>query len=85
VRHDRTRCWSAARSVRPTGKRNVGSRWLHAHVYEVRPRKDRRGANLISDPLPFGRLWHTEARDAVDYAKFCSRSHDVVICIYNEA
>ena len=31
---------------------------LHAfmHVYEVRPRKDRRGVDLISDVLPFGRL-----------------------------
>jgi hypothetical protein len=27
------------------------------HVYEVRPRKDRRGFDLISDALPFGRLW----------------------------
>jgi len=26
------------------------------HVYEVRPRKDRRGVDLISDVLPFGRL-----------------------------
>jgi len=25
------------------------------HIYEVRPRKDRRGADLISDVLPFGR------------------------------
>ena len=25
------------------------------HVYEVRPRKDKRGVDLISDPLPFGR------------------------------
>jgi hypothetical protein len=28
------------------------------HVYEVRPRKDHRGFDLISDALPFGRLWH---------------------------
>jgi hypothetical protein len=28
-----------------------------AHVYEVRPRKDKRGVNLISDALPFRRLW----------------------------
>jgi hypothetical protein len=28
------------------------------HVYEVRPRKDRRGVDLISDVLPFGRLWY---------------------------
>ena len=27
------------------------------HVYEVRPRKDHRGVDLISDALPFGRLW----------------------------
>jgi hypothetical protein len=26
------------------------------HVYEVRPRKDRRGVDLISDALPFGRI-----------------------------
>jgi hypothetical protein len=24
------------------------------HVYEVRPRKDHRGVDLISDTLPFG-------------------------------
>jgi hypothetical protein len=26
-------------------------------VYEVRPRKDKRGFDPISDALPFGRLW----------------------------
>jgi len=26
-------------------------------VYEIRPRKDKRGVDLISDALPFGRLW----------------------------
>jgi len=31
-----------------------------AHVYEVRPRKDKRGVDLISDALPFGRLWYRE-------------------------
>ena len=40
------------------------------HVYEVRPRKDKRGVDLISDALPFGRLWYTKPDDAVDYAKF---------------
>ena len=30
------------------------------HVYEVRPRKDKRGVALISDVLPFGRLWYDE-------------------------
>jgi hypothetical protein len=27
------------------------------HEYEFRPRKDRSGVDLISDVLPFGRLW----------------------------
>ena len=47
------------------------------HVYEVRPRKDKRGADLISDVLPFGRLWYAEPdaiSHAISYAKFYSRS-----------
>ena len=28
------------------------------HVYEVRPLKDKSGVDLISDALPFGRLWY---------------------------
>ena len=31
------------------------------HVYEVRPRNDKRGVDLISDVLPFGRLWYEQA------------------------
>jgi hypothetical protein len=34
--------------------------WRFMHVYEVRPRKDKRGVDLISDALPFGRLWYDE-------------------------
>jgi hypothetical protein len=30
------------------------------HAYEVRPRRDKRGFDLISDVLPFGRLWCAE-------------------------
>ena len=30
------------------------------HAYEVRPRSDHRDADLISDALPFGRLWYGE-------------------------
>jgi hypothetical protein len=51
------------------------------HVYEVRPRKDRRGVDLISDALPFGALWYTKPDDAVEYARFFSRSHDAVIVV----
>jgi hypothetical protein len=28
------------------------------HIYEVRPRKDKRGVNLISDVLPYSPLWY---------------------------
>jgi hypothetical protein len=28
------------------------------HVYEVRPRKDKRGFDLVSDALPFGVILH---------------------------
>jgi hypothetical protein len=27
------------------------------HLYEIRPRKDGRGFDLMSVALPFGRLW----------------------------
>jgi hypothetical protein len=40
---------------------------------EVRPRKDRRGVDLICDALPFGRLWYGEP-NAISYAKHRSRS-----------
>ena len=55
------------------------------HVYEIRPRKDHRGFDLISDALPFGRLWYTKSDDAIGYAMHYSRSHDVVIRIYDGA
>jgi hypothetical protein len=32
------------------------------HAYEIRPRKDHRGVDLISDALPFGRLWSRSVR-----------------------
>jgi hypothetical protein len=57
------------------------------HVYEVRPRKDKRGVDLISDALPFGRLWYdgpNAASNAVAYAGHYSRSHGAVIRVYNE-
>jgi hypothetical protein len=57
---------------------------ITVHVYEVRPRSDKRGVDLISDVLPFGRLWYGEP-DAISNAKFYSRSHDAVIRVYHEA
>jgi hypothetical protein len=48
------------------------------HLYEVRPRKDKRGVDLIFDALPFRRLWYPEIPHAIDHAKFFGRSHDAV-------
>jgi len=58
------------------------------HVYEVRPRKDKRGVDLISDVLPFGGLWYSEPQaiaNAVGYAQHYSRSHDALIHVYDSA
>jgi hypothetical protein len=41
------------------------------HACENRPRKDHRGVNLISDALPFGRLWY-DSPDAVANAAGCA-------------
>jgi hypothetical protein len=53
--------------------------------FEIRPRRDNPGVDLISDALPFGRLWYLDPADAVDYAKFRSRSHDAVIRVCDAA
>jgi hypothetical protein len=57
------------------------------HGYEVRPRKDHRSVDLISDALPFGRLWYAgrnAVNHAISYALHRSRSHNAVIRVYNE-
>jgi hypothetical protein len=46
------------------------------------------GVDLISDVLPFGRLWYGEpdaVSNAIGYTKHRSRSHDAVIRVYNAA
>jgi len=51
------------------------------------PRGDKRGVDLISDALPFGRLWYRgedAINNAVGYAKFHSRSHHAVIRVYDD-
>jgi hypothetical protein len=62
--------------------------FMSVEAYEVRQRKDRRGVDLISDALPFGRLWYdgpNAASNAIGYASQYSRSHDAVIRVYDEA
>ena len=54
----------------------------------MRPRKDHRGIDLISDVLPFGRLWYGDPNaisNEIGYAKFRSRSHPAIIRVYDES
>jgi hypothetical protein len=47
------------------------------HSYEIRPRKDKRGVDLVSERLPFGKLWYGEPNaigNALDFARFFSRA-----------
>jgi hypothetical protein len=47
------------------------------HIYEVRSRRDKRRGDLLSDALPFERLWDGEPnaiRNAIGYAMHHSRS-----------
>jgi hypothetical protein len=58
------------------------------HAYEVRPRSDKRGVDLISDVLPFGRLLYggpNAVNNAIGYTEHRSRSHDAVIRVYDDA
>jgi hypothetical protein len=55
------------------------------YICEVRPRKDKRGFDLISNALPFGGLWYTKVDHAVGYAQFYSRSRHAVIRVYDDA
>ena len=57
------------------------------HVYAVRPRRDKRGVDLISDALPLGGLWYAGPNavgNAIGYAEHRSRSDDAVIRIYDD-
>jgi hypothetical protein len=58
-------------------------------VYEIRPRKDRDGFDLISDRLRYGPIWYAgpdAIRYAVAYARYRSRSrsHRAIIRVFNE-
>ena len=56
------------------------------HLYEIRPRKDKRGVDLISDVLPFGRLWYDGPEaitNAIGYVQHYSRAHDAVVRVYD--
>jgi hypothetical protein len=71
---------SSNQAMQPT--RWPGEMTSSKHAYQIRPRKDKRSVNLISDALPFGRLWYGEPdaiSNAIGYVKFYSSSHNAVI------
>jgi hypothetical protein len=54
--------------------------------YEVRPRKDKRGVDLISEALPFGALWYggpNAIENAASYAIFNSGGKSATIRIFD--
>jgi hypothetical protein len=59
-------------------------------LYEIRPREDQVGFDLISDGLPYGPIWYTgpdAVRNAVAYAKYrsWSVSHKAIIRVFDES
>jgi hypothetical protein len=57
---------------------------FHACLRSPAP-EDHRGVDLISDALPFGRLWYDTPDNAIGYAMHYSRSADAVIRVYDAA
>ena len=51
----------------------TASRSPAPHLYEVRPRKDHRGVDLISDALPFGRLWYAGPNAVANFIGYATR------------
>ena len=49
------------------------------HVYEVQPRRDKRGVDLVAMRS------HLVGANAIGYAEHRSRSHDAVIRVYDAA
>jgi hypothetical protein len=59
-------------------------------VYELRPRLDREGFDLVSDLFRYGPIWYAgpdAVRNAVAYAKYRSRSrsHRAIIRVLDES
>jgi hypothetical protein len=55
---------------------------IRKDIYEIRPRADKHGVDLVSDALPYSPIWYRGSKaiiDAIDHAKFYSRSNDAVI------
>lgn len=59
-------------------------------VYEIRPRKDKEGVDLISHLFRYGPIWYAgpdAIRNAIAYAKYCShfRSQRATIRVLDDS
>jgi hypothetical protein len=60
---------------------------IRIDVYEIRPRTDKLGVDLVGDALPYSPMWYHGPKaitDAIDYVKFRSPSRRAVIRVYDE-
>jgi len=69
LRSNKSKCSRRLETSAPR-ERAVNDPDQKIHTYEVHPREDHWGVDLISDVLPFGRLLYLEVREAVGFAKF---------------
>jgi hypothetical protein len=56
------------------------------HSYEIRPRKDKRGVDLISEHLPHGRLWYggtNAVENAIGYLRFYSQTQQTEVKVFD--
>ena len=61
---------------------------IRTDAYEIRPRADKHGVDLVSDALPYSPMWYRGPKaitDAIDHAKFLSGSHDAMIRVFDAA
>jgi hypothetical protein len=61
---------------------------IRTDVYEIRPRADKHGVDLTGEALPYSPMWYRgpkAMRDAMEHARFYSRSHDALIRVYDDA
>src|SRR5215831_16206210 len=76
--------FSSARTSAIPKRRKAFHRFLHTFTKSAHA-KIKRGFDLTSDALRFGRLWYDTRDHAIGYAMHSSRSHDAVIRVYDAA
>jgi hypothetical protein len=81
--------WVVSRKLRRGGNGRIPDAPT-ADLYEIRPRKDRDGVDLVSDLLRHGPIWYAgpdAVRSAVAYAKFrsLSRKRQAIIRVLDQS